>query len=288
MRCAWTVPNMHDANIYPHGVRPSDGPSDEERAAHAAVTLFALHQQSQRSLCHHGSDSPPPWSPVRAFRQWFEWTLLFLSQDLMQLQQSHTRANAVRLRWGRDYLSGRHGLGIVVKISVFPALVAVDKQPHCVRNPLSKWTELRFLFLGCLTHISSFGIRLLSSLGRAVGGMAVGNFNEKGIRSTFDKLQTASSWAEMIRHARHLIALLKREDLPINYGLFAQDLMQRINIGVMHIRHRPCNDGGIGTNFMTHRMRQLRYGRHGLGIVVKISVFPALVAVDKQCHQHNR
>ena len=119
---AWTVPNMHDTNIYPHGVRPSDGPTDEERAAHAAVTLFAVHQQSQRN------------------------------------------------------------------------------QPM---------------------HVDAY-----ISLGRAVGGMAIGNFNEKGIRSTFDKLQTASSWTEMVRHARHLIALLKREDLPINYGLFAQDLMQ--------------------------------------------------------------
>ena len=81
---AWTVPNMHDANIYPHGVRPSDGPSDEERAAHAAVTLFALHQQSQRN------------------------------------------------------------------------------QPM---------------------HVDAY-----ISLGRAVGGMAVGNFNEKGIRSTCDNL----------------------------------------------------------------------------------------------------
>lgn len=118
----WTVPDMHDDAIYPRGVQPTHGPTAEERAAHAAVTLFAVHQQSQRT------------------------------------RSMHTDA-----------------------------------------------------------HVS---------LGRAVGAMAPGNFNEKGIRSTFDKLQTSSSWPEMVRHARHLIALLKREDRPLNYGLFAQDLLK--------------------------------------------------------------
>ncbi|MUH60530.1 type I-E CRISPR-associated protein Cse2/CasB [Bifidobacterium canis] len=117
-----TVPQMDDTEIYPHGVGSFSGPTDEERAAHAAITLFAVHQQSQRN------------------------------------------------------------------------------QPM---------------------HVDAY-----VSLGRATGAMAYGNFNEKGIRSTFDKMQTASSWAEMIRHARRLIALLKREDQPLNYGLFAQDLMR--------------------------------------------------------------
>lgn len=52
------------------------------------------------------------------------------------------------------------------------------------------------------------------SLGRAVGMIAYGNFNEKGIRSTFDKMQTANGWAEMSHHARRLIKLLKREEIP--------------------------------------------------------------------------
>lgn len=68
------------------------------------------------------------------------------------------------------------------------------------------------------------------SLGYAVGAMAYGNFNEKGIRSTFDKLQTASSWSETTMHARRLVKLLKREDAVLNYGLFAQDLINlRVN-----------------------------------------------------------
>lgn len=64
------------------------------------------------------------------------------------------------------------------------------------------------------------------SLGRAVGHMAYGNFNSAGIQSMYDRLQTASSWKEMVRHARSLVKLLKRERIPLNYGLLAQDLLK--------------------------------------------------------------
>ncbi|MBT1164308.1 type I-E CRISPR-associated protein Cse2/CasB [Bifidobacterium felsineum] len=63
------------------------------------------------------------------------------------------------------------------------------------------------------------------SLGRAVGRMACDNFNESGIRRMFSQMQTASSWKELVRHARSLISLLKRERIALNYGLLAQDLM---------------------------------------------------------------
>lgn len=63
------------------------------------------------------------------------------------------------------------------------------------------------------------------SLGYAVGYMAHGNFNENGIRALFDRLQTANSWKQMIRYARSLIELLKREDATLNYGQLAQDLL---------------------------------------------------------------
>lgn len=118
----WTVPDMTDTLIYPKGLSADSGPTDEERAAHVAVTLFAIHQQSKREMA------------------------------------VHTDAYV--------------------------------------------------------------------SLGRAIGAMAPGNFNEKGIRSTFDKVQMASSWSMMVQHAHHLIRLLKREDRQLNYGLFAQDLLK--------------------------------------------------------------
>lgn len=63
------------------------------------------------------------------------------------------------------------------------------------------------------------------SLGRAVGRMACSNFNESGIRRMFSQMQTASSWKELVRHARSLISLLKRERIALNYGLLAQDLL---------------------------------------------------------------
>lgn len=62
------------------------------------------------------------------------------------------------------------------------------------------------------------------SMGGAVGHMAYGNFNESGIRSMFNKLQMANSWKELIRYARGLISLLKRERVALNYGVLAQDL----------------------------------------------------------------
>lgn len=62
------------------------------------------------------------------------------------------------------------------------------------------------------------------SLGYAAGKLAVGNPNEAGIRRDFDKLQTASSWRELVLHARRLIRKLRRERIAINYGLFAKDI----------------------------------------------------------------
>ncbi|KFI61975.1 type I-E CRISPR-associated protein Cse2/CasB [Bifidobacterium cuniculi] len=118
----WTVPDVDDTAIYPHGAPVSSEPTREELAAHAAITLYAMHQQSNHEMPMH-TDAP-------------------------------------------------------------------------------------------------------ISIGRAVGAMAFGNINEKGIRSAFDKLQTASSWAMTVMHARHLIQLLKREDIAINYGLFAQDMVE--------------------------------------------------------------
>lgn len=118
----WTVPDEDDAAIYPYGVPHDCAPTAEEMAAHLAMTLFAVQQQSHR-------------------------------EQSMQTDSD-------------------------------------------------------------------------MSLGRAVGMIAYGNFNEKGIRSTFDKMQTANGWAEMSHHARRLIKLLKREEIPLNYGLLAQDLVR--------------------------------------------------------------
>jgi CRISPR system Cascade subunit CasB len=75
-------------------------------------------------------------------------------------------------------------------------------------------------------HTGSMHTGSYVSLGAAVGELAYSNRNEQGIRRDFDRLQTASSWQELVRHARRLIDLLKRERIALNYGLFAQDLLQ--------------------------------------------------------------
>ena len=117
----WTLPATDDPDISGNASRHIDEPTPQERAAHAAITLFAAHQQSIRESSMHTDDNV--------------------------------------------------------------------------------------------------------SLGRAVGRMAYGNFNENGIRALFGRIQTASSWKELLRHARGLIGLLKRERIALNYGLLAQDLM---------------------------------------------------------------
>lgn len=124
------------------GADLADDPTDEERAVHAAMTLYAVHQQSQRERMHR-----PGWGLGRAVRllgqqvgnedavrRRFEalgtaaaFAELMehsrglvrqlrsqavaldygqLADDLIALQ-SPTRGGAVRLRWGRDYHRAR-------------------------------------------------------------------------------------------------------------------------------------------------------------------------------------
>lgn len=74
-------------------------------------------------------------------------------------------------------------------------------------------------------HEKSMNTSENMSLGRAIGQLATGDPNEKGIRRTFMQVQSASSWSELVRHARRLIKLLKRDRVQLNYGLFAQDIL---------------------------------------------------------------
>jgi CRISPR system Cascade subunit CasB len=64
------------------------------------------------------------------------------------------------------------------------------------------------------------------SLGGAVARLLFDNPNAAGIRNRFNRIQTAGSWQELVHHARALITLMKRDRIVLNYGLFAQDLVQ--------------------------------------------------------------
>lgn len=49
------------AGLYPEGTPLPDEPTDRERAAYTAITLFAVHQQSQRELrMHQAGDGTTP------------------------------------------------------------------------------------------------------------------------------------------------------------------------------------------------------------------------------------
>lgn len=98
----------------------SDEPTDDERAAHAALTLYAIHQQSQTASMHRA-----------------------------------------------DY-----GLGRSVR-----ALVLPDKS------------------------------------------------NEKAVRRRFEALGTASTFAELMEHARGLVRQLRSAAVPLDYGRLADDLV---------------------------------------------------------------
>lgn len=68
------------------------------------------------------------------------------------------------------------------------------------------------------------------TLGYSVGKLSQNNLNEAGVHRRFDKVQTASNWKELTRHARALVQLLKQREIPLNYGLLAQDLV-KLNSG---------------------------------------------------------
>lgn len=97
----------------------SDEPTDDERAAHAALTLYAIHQQSQPASMHRAD----------------------------------------------------HGLGRSVR-----ALVLPDKS------------------------------------------------NEKAVRRRFEALGTASTFSELMHHARGLVRQLRSSAVPLDYGRLADDL----------------------------------------------------------------
>ncbi|MFT8330542.1 type I-E CRISPR-associated protein Cse2/CasB [Bifidobacterium psychraerophilum] len=75
-------------------------------------------------------------------------------------------------------------------------------------------------------HEMSVHTQSALSLGGAVARLSFDNANVAGIRSRFNRIQTAGSWQELVHHARGLIALMKRDRIVLNYALFAQDLLQ--------------------------------------------------------------
>jgi CRISPR system Cascade subunit CasB len=67
-------------------------------------------------------------------------------------------------------------------------------------------------------HVNGWG------LGRAVADLVRASAGPDGIRRRFAALGTASTYAESIYHLRGLITLLRGHQIPLDYGLLAEDL----------------------------------------------------------------
>lgn len=134
------------ANLYPEGVPLPDAPTVREEAAYAAITLFAVHQQSKRAAGMHrpgvslgaaaralpGSDSASgvqrrvtaivsatSWESTVTHARGLIQLLRVegvaldygqLAEDLLTLQDPE-RAHWVRNRWGRDLFVAKHPEG---------------------------------------------------------------------------------------------------------------------------------------------------------------------------------
>ena len=63
------------------------------------------------------------------------------------------------------------------------------------------------------------------SFGTAVGRLSRGDPNSAGITRRFTAIQTTGQWSDIVRQSRRLIQLLRTSRVPLDYGLFAQDLV---------------------------------------------------------------
>jgi CRISPR system Cascade subunit CasB len=61
-------------------------------------------------------------------------------------------------------------------------------------------------------------------LGRAVAELAHASSGPDGVRRRFAALGTASTYQESIHHLRGLITMLRGHQIPLDYGLLAEDL----------------------------------------------------------------
>lgn len=94
-------------------------------------------------------------------------------------------------------------------------------------------------------------------LGRAVAELAQASGGPDGVRRRFAALGTASTYAESIHHLRGLITMLRGHQIPLDFGLLAEDLCtlrrpggrQRVQAiwGREFFRGRPQTQPGTDT-----------------------------------------
>jgi len=64
------------------------------------------------------------------------------------------------------------------------------------------------------------------TIGRAARQLVASTGAEEAVRRRFVALGTASSWDEVVHHSRGLIQQLRANDIPLDYGRFARDLLR--------------------------------------------------------------
>lgn len=62
------------------------------------------------------------------------------------------------------------------------------------------------------------------SFGRSARILSTRRGGGEGVRRRFEAVGTASGWEEVLRHASGLIQMFRANDVPLDYGQFAQDL----------------------------------------------------------------
>jgi CRISPR system Cascade subunit CasB len=68
-------------------------------------------------------------------------------------------------------------------------------------------------------------------LGRSLGDLVRVSGGPEGVRRRFAALGTASTYHESIYHLRSLIVMLREHDIPLDYGLLADDLQTLLRPG---------------------------------------------------------
>lgn len=64
------------------------------------------------------------------------------------------------------------------------------------------------------------------SLGAAVRQLRTRTSSEDAVRRRFEALGTAETFAEVVHHARGLITQLRAQNIPLDYGVFTDDLIR--------------------------------------------------------------
>ncbi|MBQ1024912.1 type I-E CRISPR-associated protein Cse2/CasB [Micromonospora sp. C95] len=85
-------------------------------------------------------------------------------------------------------------------------------------------------------------------LGQAMAELARRSAGPDGVRRRFAALGTASTYPESIYHLRSLITMLREHQIPLDYGLLADDLQT-----LQHPDHRPKIQAIWGREFFRSR-----------------------------------